>query len=311
MNIHRYRYIIKVAATGSITAAANQLYVSPSAISQCIMAEEKEHNIKIFDRNSKPLGLTPQGEIYLRFARELLQSYENMTRRLQENVLYTNEFTLSIAIPSILISDFFSAIMPAFQNQYPGAHFKFVSPINSMYETYLMNREVDCAILGYPCASPKITNIVLGEYPSAILAAPPNHPIIISYNHLKTWEKRPVLDLRQIKDEDFILAPEHDGLRNIADMIFKGYNIFPKERIQISNSISILSLVKKGLGFGFINTHKTLIEGESPINFFHLDPSFLQIKRAIYLQHYYRSFPSEPLEYIINLIKQYYLHHAF
>ncbi|MBU5626464.1 LysR family transcriptional regulator [Oscillibacter sp. MSJ-2] len=304
MNINRYRYILRVAQVGGIQEAADQLFISPSAISQCIAAEEKEHNISIFDRSSKPMRLTVQGSIYLEYIQELLQCYENMETQLTENRLYTNDFQITIAMPAIMISSFFSTVSSQFYARYPGAHFRMISPNANMYETTLLNREADFAILGAFSTCPKITSIELAPYPPPILAAPPLHPIVKKFCALQTWEDRPFINLDEIRGESFILAPSGDWLRSAADTFFKHHNILPNERIQISNSISILRLVNQGLGFGFINAHAELLAGESPSHFFRLETDLFPIKRTIYLQHYYRKHLSAPIRYIVELIRQ-------
>lgn len=306
MNIQRYYYIKKVAVLGSIAKAAENLYVSPSAISQCIALEEKEHQITIFDRHTKPMKLTHQGSIYLNCVEELLHCYKNMEDRLRKDSLYAQDFVLTIALSSVLVTDFFFTITPAFQEKYPHARFRIICSNTSGVEALLLNREIDYAISGFASNSNKITNIELTSYPPAILAAPPNHPIVEQHKNKTEWKDRPIIDLREIQHENFILAPPGDNLRNLANLLFKYYNINPVEKIQISQSFSIQQLVQQGYGFGFINAHRAVIGKESPTNYFHLNSSILPAQRKLYLQYHYKEQLSEPAKYTIHLFKQYY-----
>lgn len=306
MTIQRYQYIIKVADVSSITEAARQLYVSPSAISQCIAAEEKEHNIQIFDRTSKPIQLTTQGKIYLQFAQEMIHCYKNMSIKLQEDMLYHNEFTLTIAIPAVLVKDFFAAISPKFQQRFPKSHFRVISPSLKITESLLINKRIDFALTGWFYNSPKIINIELAQYPETLLVAPPQHPVVMRYAHLNSWNMRPVLDLHEIRHESFILAPPGDHLREIADFCFTKYGFIPEERIEISNSIAIQSLVELGLGLGFINAHQVIIADKSPIEYFYLDQAIQVPQRRLYLQHCQKDSLSPPIKYIMELFQQNY-----
>lgn len=66
MNTKNLEYFIKVVDTGSFTKAADELYISQSAISQQIKSLEDEFGIKLMIRNKKGFELTPAGKyVYL------------------------------------------------------------------------------------------------------------------------------------------------------------------------------------------------------------------------------------------------------
>ena len=62
MNIVYLKYAITVAKAGSLTKAAEELYVAQPNLSRAIKEFEKELGITIFDRNSKGIKLTADGE---------------------------------------------------------------------------------------------------------------------------------------------------------------------------------------------------------------------------------------------------------
>ena len=63
----------KVAACGKMSAAARELYISQSAVSQAIVEIERTYHVLLFDRIGKKLYLTATGEELLRHAREVLR----------------------------------------------------------------------------------------------------------------------------------------------------------------------------------------------------------------------------------------------
>lgn len=70
MNLTRISYFLKAANTLNFTEAARQLYVSQPALSRQISLLEVEIGVRLFDRSSKPLKMTPAGETLAReFAR--------------------------------------------------------------------------------------------------------------------------------------------------------------------------------------------------------------------------------------------------
>ncbi|MBU2054604.1 MAG: LysR family transcriptional regulator [Proteobacteria bacterium] len=61
MNVDHLKAFQKVAATGSFTKAARELFLTQSAVSQQIRALENEIGGRLFDRSGKEIRLTGEG----------------------------------------------------------------------------------------------------------------------------------------------------------------------------------------------------------------------------------------------------------
>lgn len=72
MNFRQLKYFCEVARCGTLTKAAEQLHVAPTAISMQISQLEAELGGELFNRNAKPMVLTPLGLFFLPRAREVL-----------------------------------------------------------------------------------------------------------------------------------------------------------------------------------------------------------------------------------------------
>ena len=72
MNLNQLRYFVSVAELKSFTKAAMNHYISQTAITQQIHALEENIGVKLLDRNSRPISLTPAGKVFLKEAREIL-----------------------------------------------------------------------------------------------------------------------------------------------------------------------------------------------------------------------------------------------
>ena len=62
MTLQQLKYIVTVAETGTITEAANQLYISQPSLTNAIHELEKEMHITIFHRSNKGICLSKEGE---------------------------------------------------------------------------------------------------------------------------------------------------------------------------------------------------------------------------------------------------------
>jgi LysR family transcriptional activator of glutamate synthase operon len=71
MDIAQIQYVLTVAATGSFSAAADELYISQSSLSKQIIALEKELGVALFDRSKRQIALTPAGAVFLEHARTI------------------------------------------------------------------------------------------------------------------------------------------------------------------------------------------------------------------------------------------------
>lgn len=84
MNLNQLRYFVSVAELGGFTKAANQHYISQTAITQQMHALEEHIGTPLFDRNSRPVTLTPAGKVFLKEAREILGKMDNALVRTRE-----------------------------------------------------------------------------------------------------------------------------------------------------------------------------------------------------------------------------------
>lgn len=76
MTLQQLRYVIEVAKTGSMNVAAKQLFVSQPSLSMAIRELENEVHISIFERTTKGVVITAEGEEFLGYARQIINQVE-------------------------------------------------------------------------------------------------------------------------------------------------------------------------------------------------------------------------------------------
>ena len=80
MLFKQMKYFISIVENNSFTEAAEQCYISQSAISQQIQSLEKGLGVPLMQRENRKFTLTPAGEYFYRHSRELLNQIEAMRR---------------------------------------------------------------------------------------------------------------------------------------------------------------------------------------------------------------------------------------
>ncbi|MCF2664308.1 LysR family transcriptional regulator [Oscillibacter valericigenes] len=84
MNINQLRYFVAVAEQRSFTKAANQYYLSQTAVTQQVRALEETLGVQLLDRNSRPVSLTPAGAVFLTEAKAILERMNTAVSRARD-----------------------------------------------------------------------------------------------------------------------------------------------------------------------------------------------------------------------------------
>ena len=84
MNINQLKYFISVAEYKSFTKAANQYYISQTAITQQIHALEEQMAVTLIDRRKRPIALTPAGNVFLQEAKAIVERMNFAMRKVHD-----------------------------------------------------------------------------------------------------------------------------------------------------------------------------------------------------------------------------------
>lgn len=81
MTLQQLKYVITVADSGSMNEAARQLFVSQPSLSAAIKELEKELGFDLFLRSNHGIIITPEGEEFLGYARQVTEQYRLLSNR--------------------------------------------------------------------------------------------------------------------------------------------------------------------------------------------------------------------------------------
>lgn len=174
VKLELYRVFKEVAEVGNITAAAQALYISQSAVSQSIKQLERDLQTRLFARNSRGVTLTAEGQMlyeYVRSAMGLLETGEeklSQTRELQMG-------QLTIGASDTVTSQFLLPYLDRFHRQYPAIHIQIISGRSHKVLGLLQSGKVDIAFAStpqegasletFPCLATHSIFVAGAEYP--------------------------------------------------------------------------------------------------------------------------------------------------
>lgn len=118
MTLQQLRYVVTVAETGTITEAANKLYISQPSLTNAIHELEKEMNIVIFNRTNKGISLSKEGDDFLGYARQVLEQASILEERYKENSGGKKQFCVSTQHYSFAVNAFVDLIQEYGQEAY-------------------------------------------------------------------------------------------------------------------------------------------------------------------------------------------------
>lgn len=198
MTLQQLRYAIGIAKVGSFNKAAENLFISQPSLTAAIRDLEEEIGIVIFNRTSRGVSLTVEGEEFIAQASQLYHHYETVLERYSDGVHQKKKFAVSTQHYSFAIKSFVEMVKKFNIDEYNFAiretktkeviddvaglkseiGILYLSDFNRKYITYLLKEHelefhhlIDCKAFAYmwknhPLASRKSVNLKdLSDYP--------------------------------------------------------------------------------------------------------------------------------------------------
>lgn len=190
-----YRVFVKTVELGSFSQAAQQLNLSPSAVSRKIDALEQELEIKLFNRTTRQLILTDSGQLVLASAKQQLNAQQALITQLQER-RSEPQGTITISVFESFGRIKLAPLLPHFMKQYPQVHIHLALD-NQLVDLY--RDEIDLAIRIGPSTDSTLRSKLLFKNQLVLCASPdylarygePQHPSHLSEHSCLLLQPRP------------------------------------------------------------------------------------------------------------------------
>lgn len=118
MTLQQLKYVVTVAETGTITEAAGKLYISQPSLTNAIHELEREMQIVIFNRTNKGISLSKAGDIFLGYARQVLEQAEILEDKYKGEGSGKKQFCVSTQHYSFAVNAFVDLIKKYGQEEY-------------------------------------------------------------------------------------------------------------------------------------------------------------------------------------------------
>ena len=239
MNSRQLQYAVILAETRNFSTAAEKLNISQPAFSKQIIALENELGLKLFDRSSSPLALTPAGEFFIEKSRKLLFE-EDVLRKTLEMYKSGKKGRLVIGAVPFRSSYMMPTLIKEVKKNFPEIKVVLSEYGLSVLEEGLLEGEYDFAIMNLPVNNPEFETIPLEE-DKLVLAVPKKYKIFVKSN--KNGE---IDDLSAVKDVPFVTVSKEQEMRKLFDALCAEADFTPEIYAQVTGVATAWEVTKSG-----------------------------------------------------------------
>lgn len=230
-----------VASEGSISAAADKLFLTQPTVSYHIKSLENNIGIKILEIKRKKITLTGAGNGLFQYSREIYHQVMGVEKYLLE----LRETSLRVGI-SPTFSNTVAASVNQFEELYPQVKLIIKYASSSEVTEMVLNSEVDAGIIvTTDFKHQKIKSVSISDREQLLLVASPKLPVA----------KKKSINFADLIHYQMVAGPEHSATRQVMANAFKnsGYEM-PTLTVEVNSIEFGLSLVESGKGIGLYHT---------------------------------------------------------
>ena len=244
LNISSRQLRIFVAAAKHLnfTRAAEEVHISPPAISMQIKEIESLIGAPLFIREKKNMYLSSAGEYFLNHARHILQTLNEAEKVIGQ--LKGDRIEI-IKVGIISTAQYFlPQILKLFREKH--GEFKIILEIRNRAQLIDLLREgkIDIAVMGLVPKEIDTKIYVIANHP---------HVFVGSSNH--SLSKLKEIDPQLLNDFDLITRESGSGTRAHMETFFQDHGIQPNIIMEMSSNGSIKQAVIADLGISFVSRH--------------------------------------------------------
>lgn len=211
MTIRHMKIFTAVAESGSMSAAAKQLFITQPAVSQAVSELEAHYQTLLFDRLGHKLYITRQGEKFLVLAKQLLHQYDSM-----EDSMTAADNRIHLRIGSSMTVG--TCLMPAIISEMEETHplLDIYSLVNNTaeIERRLLNSSLDAAVVEGDIQSPHLISIPIVS-DQLVLLCGKKHPFFT----------KQAVRASELRNMPFAMREKGSGTRKLFESYLSQHNL--------------------------------------------------------------------------------------
>jgi DNA-binding transcriptional LysR family regulator len=235
------RAFVSVVKLGTLTRAAEALYLSQPTISLQLQALERELGTHLLERRRRRINLTDAGEALYELARPLVEGWETLDRDFQAKVKGLQAGRLTIAAGTSTIQYLLPELVRRYRERFPAVQLQLANVTGKDGLALLRADDADFAV-GSMLDVPNDIAWAPVQHYDPMLIMPPGHP-------LAAKEK---ITLEDLSPYGLILPPQRLSTYRLVDLVFQQQQVPFHVAIEVGGWDVIKEYVAMGMGISIV-----------------------------------------------------------
>ena len=245
MDIRQFHYFISVAEHLNFTKAAKQHFIAQTAMSQQILAIEKQLGVSLFIRNNRSVQLTSAGTIFLREAKLIVTIAEEAVKKAQHAAVgFVGSLKIGFLGPNE--KRFLPELIRKLHNSYPNVNLTFMQDNTETINDYLKRGLLDVAFT---------ESFNMGKMPELEWKILCSDPIVVVVHRDHPLAGETSINLSSLAHEPFVAieAQEYQGaFKSMIDFCITQGGFTPNIVSQHRHPETVLLMIEAGVGVALL-----------------------------------------------------------
>lgn len=240
MNMEWYRIFLHTAKLGNLTKAAQELHITQPSVSYAIKQLEAQLEVKLFDRLSKGVKLTPEGLEVLAYVEKsftILQAGETQLQALKN--LTAGELRIGASGP--VIKHLLLPLLDTFHAEHPDVRIRLSQGKTSDIRDRLLDGQIDIGLVHLPLSDHELVVSHLTEIQDCFVVGE-------AYRHLVDTP----FSAHALAQLPLLLLSEASSTRLFIEQWFASQGITPDADMELSSMDMLIEMAIRGYGAAFV-----------------------------------------------------------
>ncbi|MBS47109.1 MAG: LysR family transcriptional regulator [Sphingobium sp.] len=238
-DVKHLRYFVAVATERSFTRGAERLNMAQPPLSRRIHEMEEELGTKLFDREARPLALTPTGQLFYEQAIQVIQRAEQM-RTTMKRFVASERPRFVMGIVSSMLYARLPEVVRRFRARAPNVDLSLVEMNSAEQLSALKEGRIHAGFGRLRLNDTAVRREILREEPLAVAMAP-DHPLAAGDGPL---------ELEAVGDLPLIVYPKEPrpSYADVVISMFQDLGMYPSQIIEVRELQTALVMAAAGEG---------------------------------------------------------------
>ncbi|MFT3755097.1 MAG: LysR family transcriptional regulator [Pseudoxanthomonas sp.] len=228
---------------GSVSRAAQALFISQPAVTQQLQALEREFGTALFERSGRRMTPTREGQMLFDMALPLVEGIDGLAHQFHDKIGGLDAGELKIAANSSTILYLLPRIVEAFRAQHPEVRLSLHPAISADGADLLREDAVDLAVGSMLDVPPDLDYAPVYQF-EPMLITPRTHPLA----------SKPKLELHDLSPHPLILPPKRQVTYRLIDLVFQKNRVPYTVALELTDWEIIKRYVAMGMGISIVSS---------------------------------------------------------